>query len=309
MAKAVHTIPITQIILDEEIYPRSGVYPKRVSMFAENIRDGFKIDPIEVQIHPEYSDKYRILDGAHRWHAYKEIGATEIPVHIITLDGLDPLLYAAKKAIGPLQLNEEEARNTARRAYQNNPLFTSYEIGQAIGRSRRTVDRYTADLRAAFQVDLDLKIFRMKLLMVPQERIAKRFPESRETIRDHLADSAMWPNPPNTDLKKGFTVPQVAEKHGWAEPLVWSIALEGKSDLDRSKVLNWGLRTWDLWNWNDCLPREIHVNDSEAYFTGVTNVSEAIVNSGDTITLFWSLFALSAGLLPPKGLRKNNLPF
>ena len=48
-------------------------------MFAENIRDGFEIDPIEVQIHPEYGNKYRILDGAHRWHAYKEIGATEIP--------------------------------------------------------------------------------------------------------------------------------------------------------------------------------------------------------------------------------------
>jgi len=39
--------------------------------------------------------------------------------------------------------------------------------------------------------------------------------------------------------------------------LVWSIAVEGKSDLDRFKALNWGLRTWDLWNWNDCLPREI----------------------------------------------------
>jgi len=105
VAKAVHTIPITQIILDEEIYPRGAVYPKRVSMFAKNIRDGFKIDPIEVQVHPEDGDKYRILDGAHRWHAYKEIGATEIPVHVITLDGSDPLLYAAKKTIGPLKLS------------------------------------------------------------------------------------------------------------------------------------------------------------------------------------------------------------
>jgi hypothetical protein len=77
----------------------------------------------------------------------------------------------------------------------------------------------------------------------------------------------------NTDLSKGFPVSQVAEKHGWAEPLVWSLALEGKEDLQRFKALNWGLRTWDLWSWNDCLPREIHVNDSEAYFTGVTNVS------------------------------------
>jgi hypothetical protein len=40
MAKTACTVPITQIILDEEIYPRSSVYSKRVSMFAENIRDG-----------------------------------------------------------------------------------------------------------------------------------------------------------------------------------------------------------------------------------------------------------------------------
>ena len=82
MAKTACTVPITQIILDEDIYPREVVSPKRVSMFAENMRDGFEIDPIEVQIHPEYDDKYRILDGTHRWHAYKKIGATEIPVHI-----------------------------------------------------------------------------------------------------------------------------------------------------------------------------------------------------------------------------------
>ena len=24
-------------------------------------------------------------------------------------------------------------------------------------------------------------------------------------------------------LKKGFTVAQVAEKHGWSEPMVWSL--------------------------------------------------------------------------------------
>ncbi len=167
MAKTACTVPISQIILDEDIYPRSGVYPKRVSMFAENLRDGFEIDPIEVHIHPEYGDKYRILDGAHRWNAYREIGATEIPAHIITLDGLDPLLYAAKKAIGPLQLTEEEARTTARRAYENNPRLTSFEIGQAIGRSRQAVDVYIADLRASTELEMDLKTFRMHCSIQP----------------------------------------------------------------------------------------------------------------------------------------------
>ncbi len=213
MAKTTRTVPITQIILDEEIYPRSGVYPKRVSMFAENMRDGFEIDPIEVQVHPEDGDKYRILDGAHRLQAYKEIGATELPVHIITLDGLDPLLYAAKKAIGPLQLSEEEARNTARRAYEKNARLSSAEIGKAIGRSRRTVGNYIADLRAKTQVELDLKIFRMSHLGIPQERIALRLGQTRDIIREHLGKKAVLPKSPNADLKRGFTVPQVAEKH------------------------------------------------------------------------------------------------
>jgi hypothetical protein len=59
-------------------------------------------------------------------------------------------------------------------------------------------------------------------------------------------------NSSKADLSRGFTVAQVAEKHGWPEPMVWSLALEGKDDLERFKALNWGLRTWDLWNWNDC---------------------------------------------------------
>ena len=39
--------------------------------------------------------------------------------------------------------------------------------------------------------------------------------------------------------------------------MIWSVALESKDDLERFKALKWGIRTWDLWNWNDCLPREI----------------------------------------------------
>jgi len=34
----------------------------------------------------------------------------------------------------------------------------------------------------------------------------------------------------NADLWKGFTVAKVAEKHGWTEPMVWSMALDGKDD-------------------------------------------------------------------------------
>jgi len=48
------------------------------------------------------------LDGAHRWNAHKEAGLTDIPVIIKDLKGIDPLLYAAKMAIGPKQLTEKK---------------------------------------------------------------------------------------------------------------------------------------------------------------------------------------------------------
>ena len=34
--------------------------------------------------------------------------------------------------------------------------------------------------------------------------------------------------------------------------MVWSIALRGKTDLERFRALNWGLRTWDQWSFNNC---------------------------------------------------------
>jgi len=253
MTKLKTKIPISDIILDEEIYPRERIDQKRVGIFAENIRDNFKFEPIEVEPHPEKTGKYRILDGVHRWSAYKATGVSEPEVIIIKdLDGIDPLLYAATKAIGPKQLNEEETKTTARRAFQNNSSLTSSQIGKAIGRSRRTVDSYIADLRAVIRMDLDLKILRMNLIGIPQERIAKRLDIPQRTLSDHLAKLATLPNPLKADLSRGYTISQVAEKHGWTEPMVWSIALKGKDDLFRFKELSWGLRTWDLWNFNDC---------------------------------------------------------
>jgi len=103
-------------------------------------------------------------------------------------------------------LTEDEARDTARRAYSKKTSLRSADIGKAIGRARRTVDSYIADLRAATRLGSDIKILRMNSLGIPQDRIAKRLGQVRETIRDHLAKMPELANPPNTDLSRGFNV-------------------------------------------------------------------------------------------------------
>jgi len=56
----------------------------------------------------------------------------------------------------------------------------------------------------------------------------------------------------NGDLSLGFTVSQVAEKHGWPEPMVWALALEKKDDFQRFEALGWELFSWNLWEWDKC---------------------------------------------------------
>jgi len=108
MTQQTTKIPLSSIILDESIYPRKGIDHRRVGIFAENIRDGFAFDPIEVAPCPDKPGLYRLLDGAHRWSAYKSTEMEEVKAIIKDLDGNDPLLYAATKAIGPKQLMEME---------------------------------------------------------------------------------------------------------------------------------------------------------------------------------------------------------
>ena len=142
-------------------------------MMKRSIQEKGLIRSGSAQPHPDKPGKYRLLDGVHRWSAYKAAGMAEPDAIIIeNLDGTDPLLYAAKKAIGPKQLTEDEARDTARRAYTKNTSLRSADIGKAIGRSRQTVDSTIADLRAATQLGLDIKLYNQQYIADKRTLIA-----------------------------------------------------------------------------------------------------------------------------------------
>jgi DNA-binding CsgD family transcriptional regulator len=55
----------------------------------------------------------------------------------------------------------------------------------------------------------------MHRLGIPQDRIAKQMGINQASIHNHLLKMATLPNLINADLVRGFTVAQVAEKHGW----------------------------------------------------------------------------------------------
>jgi hypothetical protein len=61
---------------------------------------------------------------------------------------------------------------------------------------------------------------RLHQLGIPQDRITKRLGVPPQTISRYLPKMLEFTKWVNTDLSKGFTVPQVAQKHGWPDSLV-----------------------------------------------------------------------------------------
>ncbi len=95
------------------------------------------------------------------------------------------------------------------------------------------------------------RVFMMNRLGIPIERMVARFEMNWRTVKKYSGNPDLVRSVQNA-LKKGRTVEQTARDLDCPEPLVWSIALEGKDDLERFRELGWGIRTWDFWSWNDC---------------------------------------------------------
>lgn len=262
------TLQLRDIVVDEQIYPRKEVDDKRVALFADNMRDGVEYPTIEVQAHPEQEGKYRVLDGAHRVGAYNAIGQEAVEAIVVYLNGHNPLLYAAQKALGPKNLKEKEVEDIARKVYSADPEISLSDLARAIGISRNRVKEYIKDLMAAHETARDVRLLRIELLGVPSTRSGPRMGMSHKTVDNYFEKMHSGADFQNTngagedritqmieavraDLKRGYPAPNVADKHKWPEPLVWAIALQDKTDAERFEALKWGLRTWDHWGFGD----------------------------------------------------------
>jgi hypothetical protein len=276
---------LDQIRVDRSVYPREEIDPKRVARYAAVLRDGVEFEPMEVEAHPTEPEAYRVLDGAHRHAAYRDVGSEAVSCIQVDLAGHDPLLYSASRQIGPTELKEKDACEVAQRAYQADPGIDLSTVARAVGRSVQQVYVYTKDLREALNLERDLATLRLILLGLTNERIAHRLGYADESAarkagkgvetyfgnfqglenfrNTESAEATLSPDLDDTrrigrrilqariDLDRGVPVSNVAGKLGWPEPLLWAVALEGKSDAERFEALKWGIRTWDHWGFND----------------------------------------------------------
>jgi len=191
------------------IYPREGKSEKTVKAYIEALTIGAKFPPIKIQRvlnYPHENEKIEatlILDGIHRWLAFKECGYKKIeavewkkqPLNY-EINQIALLLEAARCNLrhGD-RLSPKDKKQIARDIATSDPecRWTEKALAERLGVIQQTVNTWISDIRARQRAGREIIIIRLNRL-------------------------------------------------------------------------GWGLRTWDQWNFNECLPREIHVNDKQSVF-------------------------------------------
>lgn len=168
-------INLSEIIIDENIYPRKNVDLETISRYYELIESGETLPPLTVM--PDG----RLLDGRHRYKAYKQAGVEEVEVIIEDPEDPDARAVVLNLKHGR-QMTREELRLAARRWYGKKPVT---EIAKILGVTRQTVQNWVADLAEKRQNEKETireKALEMRAEGKTQEEVAETLGIDRTTV-------------------------------------------------------------------------------------------------------------------------------
>ena len=174
------TISVSEVVFREDLYPRIEHDPRLVQKYAEDLD---VLPPIEVNQH------YELIDGWHRWTAYRKVGAETIPVIITQTKSDVELLSLAieRNAKHGQQLTNADKRKMAIRLFNSGAgVSDKAYLAKILSVSQKTINRYLKETEDRIKADRDAKIFSMYLSGHTQQEIADAVGIASESQRTVL---------------------------------------------------------------------------------------------------------------------------
>ncbi|MBW1716304.1 MAG: hypothetical protein JRJ77_10870 [Deltaproteobacteria bacterium] len=191
-------VSISDLIWDTSIYPRAGKREKTINAYVEALAIGAKFPPIKIQRVFNYPDGNEpteatiILDGIHRWLAFREKGIKEISA----VEWKDkPLDYEKNKTALLLEsaecnishgdgLSPGDKKRIAREIASTDTEcgWTESALAEKLGVIQQTVNTWISDIRARQKASRNTIIIRLSRLGWPQEKIAEEVGLNRSVI-------------------------------------------------------------------------------------------------------------------------------
>ena len=270
--------PVSDLTWDQFIYPRGCKSEKTINAYVEALAIVAQFPPIKIQrvfnyplslpfskgkkggFSDQTSEATIIVDGIHRWFAFKESGIKEIAA--VEWKG-KPLDYEKNKVALLLEsaecnishgdrLGPGDKKRIARDIASTDPecTWTEEALAKKLGVIQQTVNTWISDIRARQKASRNTVILRLNRLGWSQEKIAKIAGLSQNRISEIIGNTS-FSNIDNL-LSQGHDMEYIARHYHMDLALVWALRLEGKTDQEKFKELGWGLRTWDQWYFNEC---------------------------------------------------------
>ena len=176
-------VNISDLTWDQFIYPRRGKSEKTISAYIEALAIGAQFPPIKIQRVFNYADGNEttevtiILDGIHRWFAFKESGIKKIAA----VEWKDkPLDYEKNKTALLLEsakcnishgdrLSPGDKKRIAREIATSDQecKWTEEALAEKLGVIQQTVNTWISDIRARQRAGREIIIIRLNRLACP----------------------------------------------------------------------------------------------------------------------------------------------
>jgi len=259
-------VNISDLTWDQTVYPRGRKSEETINSYVEALAIGAQFPPIKIQRVFNYADGDKIteatiiLDGIHRWFAFKESGKKKIAV----VEWNDKPLDYGKNRVALLlesaecnishgdRLSSSDKKRIARDIASTDPecRWTESALAEKLGIAQQTLNCWVSDIRARQKSSRNTVILRLSRLGWTQERIAEAVKLSRNRVSEIVGNTEFGKI--DTLLSQGRDMEYIAGHYNMDLALAWALRLEGKTDQEKFKELGWGLRTWDQWNFNEC---------------------------------------------------------
>lgn len=192
---------------DQFIYPRDSVSQKTINTYMEALDIGAQFPPIKIQRVFNYTDANGskttivtiILDGIHRWSAFKEKGIKEIEA----IEWKDkPLDYEENKIALLLEsaqcntshgdrLTSNDKKRVARDIASTDTecKYTEDALAEKLGVTQQAVNTWISDIRARQRTNRNSTIIRLSRLGWTQEKISEKVELSQNRISEIIGNT------------------------------------------------------------------------------------------------------------------------
>ncbi len=175
------SVKVKDVVFRDDLYPRINTSPETVQKYAANLD---VLPPIEVNQHTE------LIDGWHRWTAFKKEQRADIPITVTQTKSDAHLLELAieRNAAHGLQLSQADKKDMAVRIYASCPIKerdkTKVRLAKLLSVSDRTLRDWLQRTDKEAKDRRDREIFSMWMACFTQQDIANQVGCDKDTVSE-----------------------------------------------------------------------------------------------------------------------------